>query len=146
MAKLFVPLVDPVMLASRDVQRFLADPLLYVLQGDRSIVKLKYDYLRGRDAKTIARDALKDAMKGGDLAGWKEPQIDFGGGVGKVGSMRGRGTYQMVVEMTPQGPVAKTLAAPGQSERPDSPHYKDQMKLFEEWGYKPFVWNRGAMK
>ena len=60
--------------------------------------------------------------------------------------MRGRGTYQMVVEMTPQGPRAMTLTAPGQSERAESKHYKDQMGLFESWGYKPFVWNREEMK
>jgi hypothetical protein len=52
----------------------------------------------------------------------------------------------MVVEMTPQGPVAKTLAAPGQNEHFTSPHYKDQLPLFEAWGLKPFVWNRGDMK
>ena len=50
-------------------------------------------------------------MKGGPAAlAWKEPVIDFGGDVGKARSMRGRGTYQMVVEMTPQGPRAMTLA------------------------------------
>jgi acyl-homoserine lactone acylase PvdQ len=146
MAKVFVPLVDPVMLASRDVQRFLADPLLYLLEGERSAVKLKYDYAKGRDLKALVRDALKEAMKGGGPAGWKEPQIDFGGDVGKAKSMRGRGTFQMVVELTPQGPRAMTLAAPGQSENPASPHYKDQLPLFEAWGLKPFVWNRGDMK
>jgi acyl-homoserine lactone acylase PvdQ len=52
----------------------------------------------------------------------------------------------MVVELTPQGPRAMTLAAPGQSENPASPHYKDQLPLFEAWGLKPFVWNRGDMK
>lgn len=145
MAKLFVPLVDPVMLASRDVQRFLADPMLYLLEGEKSAVKLHYDFAKGRDLKALVRDALKETMKGGTPAGWKEPQIDFGE-LGKVPSMRGRGTFQMVVEMTPQGPVAKTLAAPGQSESPASPHYKDQLPLFESWGLKPFVWNRAEMK
>ncbi|HZE98374.1 MAG TPA: penicillin acylase family protein [Planctomycetota bacterium] len=145
MAKIFGTIVDPMMLASRDVQRFLADPLLYLLQGENSLVKLRYDYARGRDLKGIVREALKEAMKG-EAPSWKEPLIDFGGEVGKVKSMRGRGTYQMVVEMTPQGPRAMTLAAPGQSERPASTHYKDQMEPFEAWGYKPFVWSRGEMK
>jgi penicillin amidase len=145
MAKLFVPLVDPMMLASRDVQRFLADPMLYLLEGDRSAVKLHYDFAKGRDLKALVRDALKETMKGGELPGWKAPQIDFGD-LGKIPSTRGRGTFQMVVEMTPQGPVAKTLAAPGQNEHFTSPHYKDQLPLFESWGLKPFVWNRGDMK
>jgi penicillin amidase len=145
MAKVFGGFVDPLLLASRDVQRFLVDPLLYVLKGDASLVALHYDYVKGRDLKAIVRDALRDAVKGGGLA-WKEPAIDFAGEVGKAKSMRGRGTYQMVVEMTPQGPKAMTLAAPGQSEQTGSAHYKDQMNLFESWGYKPFVWDRGAMK
>ena len=38
------------------------------------------------------------------------------------------------------------VAAPGQSERPESGHQKDQMGLFESWGYKPFVWKREEMK
>ena len=60
--------------------------------------------------------------------------------------MRGRGTYQMVVEMTPQGPQAMTLSPPGQSERTGSAHYKDQLGLFEKWEYKPFLWRREDMK
>jgi acyl-homoserine lactone acylase PvdQ len=86
-------------------------------------------------------------MKGGaEPLAWKEPLIDFGGEVGKVKSMRGRGTFQMVVEMTPQGPRARTVSAPGQSERVESKHYKDQMELFTGWGYKPFLWRREDMK
>jgi penicillin amidase len=147
MARLFGGIVDPMLLASRDVQRFLSDPLLYVLLGDKSPVEMHYDYAKGRDLKALVRDALRDAMKGGeDALAWKESQIDFGPGVGKVTSQRGRGTYQMVVEMTPEGPRAMTLAAPGQSERAESGHQKDQLGLFETWGYKPFVWHREEMK
>jgi penicillin amidase len=147
MARLFGGVVDPLLLASKDVQRYLSDPLLYVLLGEKSPVELHYDYVKGRDLKALVRDALRDAMKGGeDALGWKESQIDFGPGVGKVTSQRGRGTYQMVVEMTPDGPRAMTLAAPGQSERAESGHQKDQLSLFETWGYKPFVWNREEMK
>ena len=146
MVKLFGTFVDPVLLASRDVQKYLSDPLLYVLLGDRSLVKLHYDYAKGRDLKALVRDALKEAMKGAASLAWKEPLVDFGPDIGKVHSMKGRGTYQMVVELTPQGPRAMTLAAPGQSGRPASAHYKDQVPLFESWGYKPFVWSREDMK
>jgi len=147
MARIFGTWVDPMLLASKEVQRFLVDPLLYLLMGDKSLVALNYDYARGRDLKAIVRDALKEAMKGGvEALAWKEPSIDFGGQVGKAKSLRGRGTYQMVVEMTPDGPKAITLAAPGQSERVDSPHYKDQIDLFTRWEYKPFVWRREEMK
>jgi penicillin amidase len=147
MARTFGPLVDPTLLVSRDVQRFLVDPMLYLLMGDRSVVPLQYDYSRGRDLKGLVRDALKEAVKGGsEPLAWKEPLIDFGGEVGKAKSMRGRGTFQMVVEMTPQGPQVRTISAPGQSERTDSRHYKDQFELFTAWKYKPFLWNREEMK
>lgn len=146
MSRLFGGIIDPILLASRDVQRYLSDPLLYVLLGSKSPVALHFDYAKGKDLKALVRDSLRDAMKGDpDALAWKEPVIDFGG-AGKAKSMRGRGTYQMVVEMTPDGPRAMTLAAPGQSERPESPHYQDQKALFETWGYKPFVWKREDMK
>jgi penicillin G amidase len=135
LVRLFGNYVDPLMLASKDVQRFVIDPLLYALDGRPQ----KYDYAHGRDLKALVRDALKDAMKGGEASlAWKEPSIDFKGEVGKVTSKTGRGTWQMAVEMTPQGPRAVTVCAPGQSERPDSPHYKDQLDLFRTWTYKPF--------
>ena len=86
------------------------------------------------------------SLRGVEALAWKEPSIDFGGQVGKAKSLRGRGTFQMVVEMTPDGPKAVTLAAPGQSERVDSAHYKDQVDLFTKWEYKPFVWRREDMK
>jgi hypothetical protein len=146
MARLFGGLIDPMMLASREVQRYLADPLLYVLEGKKSPVALNYDYANGKDLQALVRGALKDAMKGGEeKLAWKEPSVDFKGEVGKVKSKSGRGTFQMVVEMTPQGPRAATLAAPGQSERPDSDHYKDQVELFQKWQYKPFLWRREEM-
>src|SRR2546421_11342859 len=90
MAKVFGHLIHPTLLMSRDVQRFLVDPLLYLLMGDRSVVPLQVDYSRGRDLKVLVRDALKEAAKGGsEPLTWKEPLIDFGGEVGKAKSMRG---------------------------------------------------------
>lgn len=143
-ARMFGPIADPLLLANKDVQRAVADPLLYLLEGERAPVKLKYDYARGRDVKAMILAALKEAMKGEPA--WKEPTIDFKGGVGSLKSKRGRGTYQMTVEMRPEGPRAITLVAPGQSERPASPHYKDQLGMFEKWAYKPFLWRRDEMK
>lgn len=134
LVRMFGKVVDPLLLASKEVQRYAVDPLLYALEGR----PMHYDYASGRDLKGLVRDALKDAMKG-ELA-WKEPTIDFKGEIGKVKSKSGRGTYQMAVEMTPKGPRAVTLCAPGQSERPDSGHFKDQLELFERWAYKPFEW------
>lgn len=145
--RLFGDIVDPMLLASRQVQRFVVDPLLYVFEGEDCLVRLKYDYAKGKDLKAIARDALKEAMKGGvEKLAWKEPSIDFRGEVGSVKSKRGRGTYQMSVEIGPEGVRAVSLCAPGQSERPASRHYKDQVGFFAEWKYKPFVWRREEMK
>jgi penicillin amidase len=143
MARLFGDYVDPLLLSSKEVQRYLVDPLLYAFEGRPQ----KGDYARGRDLAKIARDALKDAMKGGEASlAWKEPSVDFKGAIGKVPSKSGRGTYQMAVEMTPDGPRAFTLCAPGQSEDATSPHYRDQLELFRTWGYKPFLWDRREMK
>ncbi|HXX94026.1 MAG TPA: penicillin acylase family protein, partial [Planctomycetota bacterium] len=145
--RLFGDLVDPLLLATREVQRVVVDPLLYVLQGESSLVKLKHDYAKGKDLRALVLDSLREAIKPGlEKLAWKEPSIDFKGAVGSVPSKRGRGTFQMVVEMSPQGPRAVTLAAPGQSEWPDSPHYQDQIPLFREWKYKPFVTRRDEMK
>ncbi len=142
--RMFGNIVDPIMLASRDTLKYLIDPLLYILEGDSCHVRLNYDYARGRDLKKMAAEALKEAARGG--AAWREPHVDFRGEVGRVKSKSNRGTYQAAVEVTPRGPRAVTLCAPGQCERPDSPHYKDQIGLFEAWRYKPFVFSRQEMK
>jgi penicillin amidase len=145
--RLFTGVVDPLLLLNRDVRRRVADPMLYTFEGERSIVPLKYDYARGRDLKALAVEALKEVMRAGtDRLKWREPSINFGSEIGRVKSERGRGTYQVAVEMTPEGPRAVTLCAPGQSERPDSPHFKDQIDLFGRWAYKPFLWRRDGMK
>ena len=147
MRRMFGKVVNPLMLASRDVQKYAIDPMLYVLEGDTSLVKLKFDYLAGRDRKKLIVDSLKEAMgKGEENLAWKAPTVNFRGEIGRVRSKKGRGTYQMAVEMTPDGPRAVTLAAPGQSERQGSSHFKDQVGLFEKWEYKPFVYKRSDMK
>ena len=145
--RLFGDLVDPLLLQTRQIQRVVVDPMLYLLEGDASLVKLKYDYAKGKDLKAVALESLKEAIKPGlDKLAWKSPEIDFKGEVGSVPSKTGRGTFQMAVEMTPQGPRAVTLSAPGQSESPGSPHYRDQIGFFREWKYKPFVFRREEMK
>jgi penicillin amidase len=145
--RMFGDLVDPLMLSTREVQRVVVDPLLYVLEGDASLVKLRHDYAKGKDLKALVLDSLREAIQPGfEKLAWKEPDVDFKGGVGSVPSKRGRGTFQMVVEMTPEGPRAVTLSAPGQSEWPESPHYKDQVQLFRQWKYKPFLYRRDEMK
>lgn len=147
MRRLFGRLVNPLYLASRQVQRYAMDPMLYALEGERSPVHVRYDYLQGREAKSLIVEALREAVKPGlEKLSWVEPEIDFGGAVGKVKSKKGRGTYQMAVEMTPEGPRPVTLCAPGQSEDSRSPHHADQTGLFRNWEYKPFVLERVKME
>jgi len=129
---------------TRDIQRFIGDPLLYILEGNGA---LKYDFAAGVDLKAAAVASLREAMKGGlEKLAWKDETADFKSAGGKLKGSKGRGTFQMTVELGPDGPKATTLAPPGQSERADSPHHGDQAKLFEAWKYKGFVFRREEMK
>ncbi|MBI4565148.1 MAG: penicillin acylase family protein [Planctomycetes bacterium] len=131
-------------LMEKEVQRMLMDPLLYLLESDGT---LKYDFADGRDLRALAVESLKDVVKDGpDKLAWKEGEIRFKGRPFTVKSERGRGTYQLTVELLKDGPRAVSVAAPGQSEDPQSPHFADQMKLFEAWKYKEFVFRRSEMK
>lgn len=132
--------LDPMLVSSKQGQRYLVDPLLYVLEGR----KTNYDWAAGRDLKKLAKEALDEVLKGGlDNLAWKSPTINFRGAVGEVPSKSGRGTYQMTVEV---GARIETLAAPGQSEKPDSKHHADQVEMFRAWTYKKFPWKREEMK
>jgi penicillin amidase len=133
-----------ILLAERNLQRMLVDPLLYMLDGNGVI---KSDFASGADLKDLSREALNEVLKDGiDKLAWKDETADFGPKLGKVAGQKGRGTFQMAVELAPDGPRAMTLAAPGASELLDSPHYGDQIELFKEWKYKPFVFRRDGMK
>lgn len=146
-ARVFGNVFDPMMLGSRDLQRFLVDPLLYVLEGEKCPVKLQYDWAAGRDLKKLATEAFVEVLnQGWDKLAWLSPTINFRGALPPVKSKDGRGTFQMAVELGPDGPRADTLAAPGQSENPESKHFRDQVGLFEKWQYKRFLWKHEEMK
>jgi hypothetical protein len=134
------------MVMHRDGKKVLSDPLLYLLEGEKSGLKLRHDWVDGLDLKAEAKAALEEALKKDrEKLKYRTKQIGFGGTVGKVPSAKGRGTYQMAVEITDKGPVAWTLAAPGQNEDPDSPHYSDQIGLFREWKYKRFPFTKDEL-
>jgi hypothetical protein len=103
---------------------------------------MKHDWLGKTDLKAASRAALEKALKAGP---WKEAEVDYGA-FGKVKSEKGRGTFQMTVELTKDGPRAATLSPPGQNEDPASAHAGDQVKNFKEWTYPPFPFKRGDMK
>jgi acyl-homoserine-lactone acylase len=39
-------------------------------------------------------------------------------------------SFMMVAQLTPRGPVARTLLSYSESSNPDSPHHGDQTRLF----------------
>ncbi len=51
-------------------------------------------------------------------------------------------SYIMMVKIGPEGPEIQTVNAFGASNRPDSPHYTDQMKLFVNHQLKPMTLNK----
>jgi hypothetical protein len=123
----------------------LVDPLLYLLEGEKSVVKLNVDWLQGRDLQAISLKSFEEVLKPGwEKGGWESQTIKFGATT--VKSKKGRGTFQMTVEVGADGPKAWTVAAPGQSELFDSKYGHDQIGLFESWTYKAFSWYRDEMK
>ena len=135
------------LLGSKDVYKFLVAPLLYVFEGKDASVELKSDFLHGRSLRELSLKALREVLKPGlEKLAWKSPTMNFGKKIGRIPSKKGRGTYQVIVELRPEGPRAITLAAPGQSEKPGSAHYGDQAEMFREWKYKAFPWSREKMK
>jgi penicillin amidase len=139
MRRVFADELGETAVSTKMLRQYLASPLLYVLEKGASGVALKHDWTGGLDLKEAAREALAEALK---AKGWKEAEVDFGGT--KVKSERGRGTFQMVVEMTKEGPRAATLSAPGQRE--EGEHGRDQLENFRAWKLERFAWARSEMK
>jgi penicillin amidase len=127
--------VGPALSIRGEMRAAIASVLLYVLEGESAGVKLKHDWAAGVDLKGAAKEAFAEAAK---AKPWREAEVNFGERIGKVKSERGRGTFQMAVELTKEGPRAVTLSAPGQSEDPSSAHYADQVERFRSWTYRPF--------
>ncbi len=131
------------------VRRYLLDNLLLrLLEGDDAAVQPVYDYPRGRSMLDLASRALKESLdtlsneRGPDMTGWgpKVATVDFGD-AGPIASARGRGTYMQAIRLPKSGARGFNVLPPGQSEDRDSPHWKDQLGLYEAWKYKPTIWN-----
>ncbi len=142
MLKVFADELGPAAALTKQLRQYLASPLLYVLENGSSGMPMKHDWVGKTDLKAASRAALEKALKAGP---WKEAEVDYGA-FGKVKSEKGRGTFQMTVELTKDGPRAATLSPPGQTEDPASPHAGDQVKNFKEWTYPAFPFKRGDMK
>lgn len=137
-------------LAGRQVYRFLGDVLLYQLEGDRAITRLRHKYLD--DPAAVINEALKEAIeqlekKETDWSRWtwKDETIKLDA-AGEFKSQRGRGTYMIAVELAKDGPRAVSCWAPGVSEDPNSPHYKDLLELYAGWKNKPVLYRKDQLK
>jgi len=139
MRKVFADELGETAVSTKMLRQYLASPLLYVLEKGSSGVAMQHDWTGGLDLKQAAKESLVEALK---AKPWKEAEVDFGGT--KVKSEKGRGTFQMVVEMTKEGPKAVTRSAPGQSE--EGERSRDQVEGFREWRYERFGWERSGMK
>ncbi|GMV38048.1 MAG: hypothetical protein AMXMBFR61_25560 [Fimbriimonadales bacterium] len=101
------------------------------------------DYLAGRSRDQVLRDAWEKAVAdvrkdvGDDLsrASFRASRMSLS----PLPSVpyANRGTYIMVVELSPSGARSESVLCPGQSEDPASPHYSDQRDLASWWMYKP---------
>jgi acyl-homoserine-lactone acylase len=57
----------------------------------------------------------------------------------KKGTFKADGgeSYIMLIRFTPEGPEIETISPYGASNRPESPHYDDQMEMFLAQQLKP---------
>lgn len=129
------------------------------LSGDQSGVPQRYDFLNGADPDQVVLAGLTDAVQqlqaehGPDMATWTTPVVNHRfsryNAIGvpwaaeqfDVPDYRNVGTLNVQYELR-RGDVAKcSVAAPGQSGFIDpagarSPHYSDQLSLFEQFECK----------
>lgn len=137
-------------MAGRQLYRFLADVLLYQLEGDKAVTKLNHKYFD--DPAAVLTDALQEAIdqlekKERDWSRWtwKDETIKLGE-AGEFKSQRDRGTYMIAVELTKDGPRAVSCWAPGICEDPKSVHYKDLLELYAGWKHKPVLYRKEQLK
>jgi penicillin amidase len=140
---LFSPVVGDLG-GSKNFSRFInASSVYHALAGPQSSVKLSYDCLAGRNAETVELGALREAVerlereRGPEMSNWvfHFPWINFD----PLPSIPwySRGTYIQAVELDPAGVHGVWILPPGESENPQSPHYRDQLYLASWWMYTP---------
>jgi penicillin G amidase len=129
---------------SKNFSRFInASSVYHALAGTRSSVKLSYDCLAGRNVQTVELQAFREAVqqlereRGAEMSNWEFqfPWISFD----PLPSIPwySRGTYIQAVELDPAGVHGVWILPPGESENPESPHFRDQLYLAGWWMYTP---------
>ncbi len=118
--------------------------VLHVLDGEKSGVPPRHDYLHGRTHDQVVLDAFRAAL--GELKRRSPRMYEWGVGAPmnerfaplKPVPQQNRGTYIQIVELGPEV-RAISILPPGQSEDPKSPHYSDQLDLSSWWKFKPLL-------
>jgi len=122
--------------------------LLHVLRGPASKVPVQFDHLRGRSPDAVIVGAFEKAVeqlarqRGAEMSGWRHSRGYHSSGAGTRIPNLDRGTYIQIAECAPGGVRAVTICPPGQSERPDSPHFADQREPAGWFEFKPFPTDR----
>ncbi|HTV23339.1 MAG TPA: penicillin acylase family protein [Polyangiaceae bacterium] len=119
-----------------------------LLDGPGAALPLAADYLDGEtlDAAltrslALAIDALTAAY-GEQPESWRAPVAEtvwtaLGAAAAPNTSFANRGTYNQLVELSAGGVRAENVVAPGQNGDVQSPHFADQLGLYEAFEYKP---------
>jgi penicillin amidase len=133
-----------------------ADPtvsgnVLYrLLQGKKAALPVQADYLGGRTIGGAVTESLADALDAlaaqygtADMDAWLQKRAEIVWTPGGIGSVHNtlwmnRGTYNQLVHLGHGDDLrAVNVIAPGQSGDFRSPHFADQLPLYETWTYKP---------
>lgn len=121
-----------------------------LLEGPGAALPVQADYLGGRTIGAALTDSLRDALDAltaqygtADASQWLQKRAEIFWrpiGIGSVHNTlwMNRGTYNQLVHLRQgEGLRAANVVAPGQSGDFRSPHFADQLPLYETWTYKP---------
>jgi penicillin amidase len=127
-----------------------------LLQGSGAALPVLADYLGGRTIGAALTQSLVDALDAlaaqygsADMSTWHQKRAEIvwtPGGIGSVPNtlFMNRGTYNQLVHLGDGHDLyARNVIAPGQSGDFRSPHFDDQLPLYETWTYKPMRLGRG---
>jgi penicillin amidase len=121
-----------------------------LLEGRRAALPVLADYLGGGTIGSALTQSLRDALDAlatlhgtADMGQWLQARAEIVWTAGGIGSVHNtpwmnRGTYNQLVHLREGGRLrALNVVAPGQSGDFRSPHFADQLPLYETWTYKP---------
>ena len=137
-----------------------------LVQGNQAALQVENDWLKGRKLEEIAFDSLNQVLVdlkkeyGASMNDWLLPieTMAFGAkslinvphGLGEQQPsiiFMNRGSENHFVEMTKNGPIGMNITPPGQvgfinQNGEHSPHYKDQVDMFENFEFKPMLFEK----